>query len=352
MSRKMLYALLILALAVIVLLFNGGSVEMKRVPNWFEDPYGVQCDLPLNFDLSDVRIVAWVAPGVYAERTVETINMAEAHAQGERVSVSAFWNDHVGNYLGIRDYYDVPGISLDVGQPDFHHREYVGYNQPWILDPYAVGAGFLSSDLWLQKDNSAPAPNWKFGFIFGAARYEGPELFDDIIREVAKDKVEKNPVTGLQPVEEDEIWLLRTANDRFAKVEVQRRVLSGNEWYNPLRWQKFYCTTTIRFVVFKNPTAHIAGPEFETFTITPGGTVELDGRESYRARTFFWDFDPNQGLPPGAPKPTFVGNSQNEEIVEFEPKQAGWYLMLLTINKGEGVSEEHRHHKYVEVKFK
>ncbi|MHC4449314.1 MAG: binary toxin-like calcium binding domain-containing protein [Planctomycetota bacterium] len=321
--------------------FDGGHVKLTRVDNWYEDPYGMRCDLPVNFAASNVKIVAFVAPGVYAERVVEAGEIAHAFAQGQRVTRSEFrWSwPSSSNIFNLYDFYNGTVLDLEKTNGDVAYWDQVAPGTPWKFDTNSPSFYFpyhYYCETWVQWDNRAGQQDWIFGFGREAAKITNVS-FDNVTYDVAKANIQSDPVYE-GPVVKDEVWVCRTWDHegsdhkyRLAKLKVlKKHAWQATVLFVPIN-QRF-CDTTFKFVVFPAPQAVITDSDNLNFTIKVGDSVELEGDSSVHAQSYLWEL---YTWPAGSTQPQVDGVTQTKGTTSFQPDKTGEYRIRLTINKGD-----------------
>jgi len=327
--------------------FTGGYVKMTPVSNSYEDPYGMHCLLPENAETMNVKIVAFVAPGVYTERLVLESEVAAAYLQGERTMIANFmWDAPQIWPWDLYDFYSGGVIDLDGWHTIFYTSSYyekVHAGTPWTYSPWYL----TPDDFWTQWDDRVADPGWKLSFVHEFAKYDGID-YKDIDYALAKAKVDSATATGLHKLEERGIWVYRTNEGRIGKLEITKLRAWRHKFGFVDAWPPEKSNeTTFRFVVFQKPAAVISEVSEADSTVNAGDSIPLTGEKSVLAWTYGWEIT---AWPAASAQPESDAATKDNENTSFIPDVEGSYTIKLTINAGE--SDEHSIETQVEVKWK
>jgi len=286
-------------------------IELEPVANAYEDPYGYSCELPLNFTGNGIKVVAYVAPGIYSERVVD--NIVTAHSEGtyEMVALQIF---------GVR--YQIPAIDFDNSVT----RQYTNGETP--------SQGY---DIWLTHhgdDDSYLRFHGEFTIVPSGV------VFDDLTRD---EIVDYDPDSGTaqqipNQIDINTILALRTTEGRYAKL----LVTGVSQDYVTSKF-------TIRYVVYPHPGADAGGDR----EVVYGPTVDeivINGAGSHGAQTYTWSFEGEDPADPARPAGSAATLTSTTNVTTgFEPDVEGDYLVKLVVN--EGTADEAVDHVRITVIF-
>jgi hypothetical protein len=315
----------------------GGFQEMTAVINAYEDPHGYSCTLPVEFMSTGVKVVAYVAPGVYTEEIITSA--VEAHQQG------SFKMSGTIDTTGAAEEWRVPAINLDTAATERYFFEADDWTSSWNppLDAQARADAIadlthplfpippyypwksLGYDFWLRLRNGSHDPYLTFNAAY--ARVPAGVTFDSLTRDhiINYAPSDTTPLKVFSDILTGDILAIKTVDGRYAKVQVSATRKGEDSWTN-----YYWCNTTVRYVVFKHPAAN-AGPD-QPVLFDPSVTkIDLNGSASSGANSYAWSFvtkpGPSAGAPPTLTDPTKVTTS-------FVPDYAGDHILRLTINAG------------------
>lgn len=214
-----------------------GYMVMQKTIFAFEDPDGYEVELPSSFTGKDVDIVAFVTDGVFVKRRVLSTEVIEAHRVGTvTLDADAEW--------------PFPQIGVDPYRYDVRLDMDNGTKVRFKISNDPVPA---STDLyfWVHHNgNDSPA---SFSFPYTTYKKLGKVDFDALTK---ADLINAQPSStanltlkqsGATGVDVDDVLVILTSGNRYAKVQVTGIVEGGDFWET----YKSY-DVTVRYVVFKN----------------------------------------------------------------------------------------------------
>jgi hypothetical protein len=283
---------------------TGGVIKFGDPPNRYEDYHGYICELPKPwYSKTRIKIVAYVAPGVYSERWVTPSDISSAHNQGNAqfhlqyrhgIDGAFVHKGWVFDWLDVDDPTASPGgtrkMSGDWLWTDPPHdpakgiaREdwYTGWDDAWAPTEDV-------SDFYSRYSTEVGKEGWKLFFHKQSALAPIGTDFDAITAAWAESQIPPTVNTDGQDFEQDLIWLFKTSDGRVAKLLITKKdAWDKSEWYYffGAKYGK-ECKFSFRYVVFDSPTAIIAAPTNVLFD-KDSGPITLDGSAS-KGKTWTW----------------------------------------------------------------
>lgn len=276
--------------------FDGGYLELEEPVNRYEDPDGWVAELPSGWSAVNVKVVAFVADGVYAEQMVSPGDVITPLRVGSAVLYAEF------DWTATDEWWDT-AIDLDSGQTWTVHQDDSHYLFP---------AGWEMYHWWHNNIQYELAFNAPFAVTSGD--------FDSITRDQIIGLV-PDP-TGLvnTSYSMSDIFVMKTSGGNYAKVALVNQSddsSSISEWRNR--------DLTIKYVVYSPPTAS-AGPDQSVVVSPLKKTVTLNGAGSAGANSFDWTLT---SVPAGSTA-TLAGATT--ATPSFTPDLPGTYVAKLVVN--------------------
>jgi len=221
-----------------------GYVTMQRSIFFFEDPDGFTVDLPSSFTGRDVEVVAFVADGVFARRTVADADIIDAHRIG-----SLTLNAKTAHPLHEQRWtWYLATLDLDKGKKGTD--EVAGS----VIDPKAWDDDDDPNapvDLWVRVDE--PHKNATAHMHFNVRRAKLGQVDFDSLTKADIQNADPSAMgsllvngTDANGIDIGDVLAVRTTADRYAKLQVT----AVKEEHGDLATYKSY-NVTVRYVVFE-----------------------------------------------------------------------------------------------------
>jgi hypothetical protein len=225
-----------------------GFLELDPVINYYEDPHGLEAQLPVGFQSTDdVKVVAYVSQDVWTEEIVspEDITNVQVRRQGT-ITMKSEWDDG-----GLKFASRIGRLTLDAPKNDRYYRYTETTNWTGALHPIP-GA---PTDLVLRVNNNAALiPNMTSQMFFNA-QHALVGQGDVLYRGLTKSEIQAETFVGDSPLEvgalgglqKNEVYAIRTTAGLYAKIYVVDIV---DEYYYFQRTRTW--KVTLKFAVFEN----------------------------------------------------------------------------------------------------
>ncbi|MBN1422518.1 MAG: hypothetical protein JXP34_27320 [Planctomycetes bacterium] len=283
-----------------------GYLAMEEPPNAYEDPDGWECQLPENWGQTNLKVVAFVSEGVYAERFVADANVVRADALGSTtLGAEHDWT--------ATDEYCIDVMHLD---PPVSHSKSCYEPLPSNWTPAA------GSECYLRWNNSLA--EWVLCFTQPSIQLTGAD-FDTLTRDQCMG-YELLPAGQCYAFNIGDVYVVHTSEGRLAKLTISSRSTDSDWWTN---WRG--CNAGIRYVVFSRARAN-AGPDQSVLVDPAEPAVMLNGAGSASAVTYVWSFE---SVPEGSSLTDGDLDGAATVTPTFEPDVAGTYVVRLVINDDE-----------------
>lgn len=234
---------------------DGGYLEIEeRVFDYYLDEQGLEAELPPDFTATeDLKVVAYVSPGVYTEREVGPGDITNVQVRrAGSVTMKSEWDR--GDFIWEKFASRIGRLILDAapGQAYYRYTEHKTFSEELHPIPGAP------DDLVLRVDgNEALIPNLTARMYFNAQRVHVGEG-DSLYRGLTKKQIEDHLAQGSDPgsvlkvdavggLERNQVYALRTTAGLYAKIHVA----SIAEDYSFVHIRKTW-TVTLKFCVFEN----------------------------------------------------------------------------------------------------
>jgi len=271
---------------------TGGVIELGAPVNSYEDYYGWIADLPLPWhSQTPIKIVAYVAPGVYSERWVTPSDITSAYAIGNaQFFLQHFWFWDIDPDGWSWQWLDVDNKNAAPGGTATINPLAVGlvYYSPY--DGHAYGHQWQSwwepsayrGDVWARWDDVSGQRAWKLYFKVPWAKVTPPSgKFDELPSGWAESQIPPDVDEAGSTLQQGDIYVFETSQGRIAKLEVT----SVKSW-NYDKWYLFFgadfgreCKFNFRYVVFDSASAQIAAESTVLYDKDAYG-IKLDGSGS------------------------------------------------------------------------
>jgi hypothetical protein len=273
-------------------------IELDPVVNAYEDPHGYACKLPANFNGKGIKVVAYVAAGIFAEQVVDNV-------------IDSYW-EGTHQMRAINYFMELDRITTI----DFDEKTQRSFDG----QPAVPSAG---EDIWLShryKNNTYLNTNGEFAVMPVGT------VFDDVTRAQLVDADPQDTARKHihNEISENSVIAVRTTDGRYAKLLL-----------TAVNQQKHECTVTIRFVVYPHPGAD-AG-EDRTVVYDPSvDEIEVNGAASHGAQTYAWSFENENPADPATPDDNNLPalDGANSVRATFDPELEGDYHLKLVVNAG------------------
>lgn len=312
--------------------FPGGAIEMKPPVNAYEDVHGYECRLPAGFAGDQVKVVAYVHPGVYTERTVDASAVLDAYADTS-LSLST-WHE-----WATADKWGPEGARLDkrgagtIWSPDpddFYGKS--GWNKDWNPGPWVA-------DFYARWADDPADTGWRLYFNVEHEKNPGP-AFNNLLAAWIDGRLppgssfpQDHYVLGSpQSFEVGDIFIFRTFLGRVGKLEItHKKTRERNLWLLGDR----DCDLTFHYVIFDRPVAIVLAAD-DVLIDKSNQSITLDGSGSTGAREWKWEIESS---PTGA---NATIERADESIATLLPDRAvaGKYKVKLTINEGSATTQD------------
>lgn len=288
--------------------FPGGTIEMEAPPNWYQDPHGWICELPTGWTASTaIKVVAYVAAGVYAERFVTPSDVASAYNEGNadfhlqhldginNLAIDKVW---AWDWLDVESAFATPGGTKKMtgswlggdGPPDYPDEGLASSDSGWLSawEPSDQQADFLARYL-----NESGKSGWKLYFKRPSLLVAPGVAYEDITSSWADAHIPATTNTEGQAFADQDIWIFKTTSGRTAKLQITFM----NTWDKSVWWYFFgakygkACKFSFKYLVFDSTQASILAPTLVYYDKDADG-IELDGSGSAGAH---WQWEVLEG---------------------------------------------------------
>jgi len=279
--------------------FEGGFIELQDPVNAYEDPDGWVAELPVGWSAINIKVVAFVADGVYTEQIVSP----ESVITPLRVGTASLFADY--DWTATNEWNDT---AIDFDNATTRRGYHTNNNA------YAFPAQWEMSHWWYDNNYWSIYFNAPFALV--------PGDFDDITRDDILGWVPQT-VPGQWPppgYSMGNIYALKTNEGNYVKVQLTSHD-DDDSWWG--EWRERYLR--IKYVVYAPPSAN-AGPDRSVVVSPLHEDVQLNGAASPGANSFSWTLITK---PPGS-NASLSGAST--ATPSFTPDVAGLYVAKLVIN--------------------
>jgi hypothetical protein len=274
-----------------------GFLDLEEPVNSYEDPDGWVAKLPAGWSSENIKIVAYIAEGIYAERMVSSGSVIKPLSFGSVDLYAEF------DWTATDEWYT---SALDLDEP--------WGTGTWRTYVYAFPEPFEVYHWWHNNIE------WKLTFNAAFETMVGAD-FNAITRDQIIGKVPSGPAAG--PVNTayslNDIFVLRTDLGNYAKLLVAKTKDDSKGW--PYEWRNRHLT--MDYVVFGPPQAN-AGADQDVDLDPDNETVNLNGAASAGANSYVWTF---VSRPAGSAAaltgattatPSFIPDLEGLYVVELE----------------------------------
>jgi hypothetical protein len=197
----------------------GGFVALDSVPNAFEDPSGYVATLPAAFASTNLELVAYVAPGVYARHRI-----GENEIVTPRVAGTVFLPGFIDT-TGEDEEWNVPRFDLDEGTYEMSSFEADDWNPAW--EPQAP------FDLWVNVDEGHTGHlHFNAAYARVPAGYDFATLTRAEIEGFAPGQTATLALLDPAGLQQGDILALLTTSGRYAKARVVTIASDDDGWTN------------------------------------------------------------------------------------------------------------------------
>lgn len=278
---------------------DGGYLELEEPVNAYEDPDGWVAKLPAGWSSENIKVVAFVTDGIYAEQVVESGSVIKPLSFGSTTLYAQFdwtWTDE----------WKTTGLDLDV--PQTKGSGWKDYSKIFSV-PYDVTH-------WWKNDIE-----WRLGFTAAFETMVGAD-FTAVTRDEIIGKVPSGPPAGTVHTNYslNDIFVLRTDVGNYAKLQVAKTKDDSSSFYH---WRNRYLT--MDYVVFGPPQAN-AGADQIVRVDPDNETVKLNGAASAGANSYSWSFTTR----PAGSTATLIAAST--ATPSFIPDEEGLYVIELEVD--------------------
>ncbi|MHC4940156.1 MAG: binary toxin-like calcium binding domain-containing protein [Planctomycetota bacterium] len=279
---------------------TGGVIELGEPVNSYEDKYGWIAKLPLPwYAQTPIKVVAYVAPGVYTERWVTPKDITSAFAIGNaRFFLQHFWFWDIDpdgwswQWIDLDRENAAPGgiariNPLATGTVWWHPSWGIAYGHQWQdwWEPTAA-----MGDVWARWDDVSGQRAWKLYFNVPWTQVDTTVYsYDDLKPAIAESLIPADIDPAGSNLAKDSVYVFRTSQGRIAKLEVTY----ANAW-NYDKWYLFFgadfgreCLFDFRYVVFDTTSAQIFAESTVIYDKDTYG-IKLDGSGS-KGTTWRWE---------------------------------------------------------------
>jgi len=279
--------------------FEGGYLELEKPVNAYEDPNGWVTELPIGWSAINVKVVAFVADGVYTEQIVSNEDVVTPL----RVGTASLYADF--DWTATDEWNDT-AIDFDTATTI---RGYHTNNSP-----YPFSATYEMSHWWYNNNYWSIKFNVPFAVVSGD--YDDITR-DDILGWVPTSIPSQSPPPGYNM---GNIYVLKTSAGNYAKLQLTSHD-DDDSWWG--EWRERYLG--LRYVVYAAPAAN-AGPDQNVIVHPLAKKVQLNGGASTGANSYSWALI---DVPAGS---NAALTNPSTATPTFTPDKPGIYVAELTIN--------------------
>ncbi|MHC4973092.1 MAG: PKD domain-containing protein [Planctomycetota bacterium] len=277
-----------------------GYLELGEPVNAYEDPDGWDAALPMGWTFTNLKLVAFVGEGFYAEHFVSQTEVEDVLRAGTVTVFAQFdWTD--------ADEWRTGKFDADTGGTSTTNWK---YSADKISSTHEITH-------WCTQGSD---DMWRLTFNTPFAKIT--EDFEEADRELILNYLAGATTDDEVNYDTNDVYVFETSDGDLAAFEIVSNSTDRRAWPTEDRrsWLK------IKYVVYSNPRAD-AGSDQDVVVRPTAETVRLNGSASVGATSYLWSFTQYQG----SSEPALTPNATTA-TPEFVPAEEGVYKLQLKIN--------------------